>query len=322
MPIEGFDYKSFSEELAKQAGGLVPKDLQDFQKNYIIKTIKNFATLSAEAVANDDKLGFNADQAMLITQIIAEWSFHKSIDIIRSGILPDYWDGIMQKIAFTIFEISKQAISQNIDQDEVLKIVEHHVKKSYEKAISELKERGMIDDETLNSAMGQSNIDAMMQEMQQEQIAAEDQAAPAGETQQAKDRKILKLASVALLMKHLNQDKVMTILNRIEPLDAQMVLQYMNMKDLEDVIDKGIAMKCLTEIKSNLPTVKKVNPNKLYEHIRSVLVSVPKEKLVKTISKERPVLNKIVANVLDGEPVSTPPKVLSVIAQHLEESLV
>ena len=110
MAIEGFDYKQFAQELATQATGLIPPNFQEFQRNYISKTILNFATMSGESICNDAQANFNADQAMLLIQIIAEWSFHKSIDLIQSGIMPDYWDSIMQKIAFTIFEISKQIL--------------------------------------------------------------------------------------------------------------------------------------------------------------------------------------------------------------------
>ena len=103
MAIEGFDYKGFAESMAEQAKDLVPADLQEFQKEYIVKTLANFTHLAGEALYNDTSLELTAEQAVFITQIIAEWSFHKSIDLVHSGILPQYWDSIMQKIAFTIF---------------------------------------------------------------------------------------------------------------------------------------------------------------------------------------------------------------------------
>ena len=99
MPIEGFDYKQFATDFSTQAVELVPKDFDDFQREYVVKTLVNFASLAGEAISNDAEAGFNAEQAILLTQIIAEWSFHKSVDLIRSGIQPEYWDGVMQKIA-------------------------------------------------------------------------------------------------------------------------------------------------------------------------------------------------------------------------------
>ena len=320
MAIEGFDYKEFAESLAAQADDLVPVNFEDFQKAYVSNTIKNFATLSAEAIFNDDKANFNAEQAMLITQIIAEWSFHKSVDLIRSGILPDYWDGVMQKIAFTIFEISKQAISKGLPQDEILQIVEHHVKKSYEKALEELEERKIIDKVIFESAMHQSNIDEMMKQIHDDK---EDETGEAGlnQTDMQSNSKILKLASVALLLKQVSQDKVHTILNKFSSEDAQAVIQYMQMPDLEQKVDKNIAIKCLQEIRINLPEPKQVNPNKILAKINKVFENVPKEKIEKVIVKERPNVKEFITKAREGEYAKMPSKVANIIAQHLEESV-
>ena len=86
----------------------MPQDFEQFQKDYVVKTLANFSGMAGEAISNDAQAGFNAEQAIFLTQIIAEWSFHKSVDVIRSGIQPEYWDGVLQKIAFTIFEVGKK----------------------------------------------------------------------------------------------------------------------------------------------------------------------------------------------------------------------
>jgi hypothetical protein len=157
MAIEGFDYKAFATSMAEQAKELVPKDLKDFEKEYIVKTLGNFTHLAGEALYNDEALKLNADQAVFITQIIAEWAFHKSIDLVHSGILPQYWDSIMQKIAFTIFEVAKQAVIRNIPQDQLLQAVEHHVIKVYTQSIEELEKKGVIDEEIKNRATSLCN---------------------------------------------------------------------------------------------------------------------------------------------------------------------
>lgn len=319
MAIEGFDYKTFGEELSAQASELLPNGFNDFQKNYVLNTIKNFSTLSGEAIYNDEKLSFNADQAMLITQIIAEWSFHKSIDIIKSGILPDYWDSVMQKIAFTIFEIAKQAIIQQVSQDEILKVVEHHVAKTYSKAIEELKQRKVIDEQTCEAALGQSNIDEMMHKMQSEQeITQATQGIPSEDNSSTK---ILKLASVALLLRQVTQDKVQTILNKFNPQDAQMIIQYMQMPDLETKVDINIAMKCLNEIKTNLPEPKYISFDKILSRMDAIFKKVPKEKLDRITSKERSNIKEFIQKAQDGETTQIPSKIANIIAQHIEESV-
>lgn len=320
MPIEGFDYKTFANELSSQADELVPAGFQDFQKNYVINTIRNFSTLCGEAIYNDEKANFTAEQAMLITQIIAEWSFHKSVDIIKAGILPDYWDGIMQKIAFTIFEIGKQMISKGLPQDEILQIVEHHVKKSYQSVLEDLKERKIIDEAVFERAAHQSNIDDMMQQIQEEKAKLESEA-QIENTDYKANTKILKLASVALLLKQVSQDKVQTILNKFDTKDAQTIIQYMQMHDLEDKVDKNIAMKCLQEIKTNLPEPKHINPNKIISRMNKIFEKLPREKIENIILKERPNVKDFVAKAYEGEFLQTPSKVANIIVQHLEESI-
>ena len=52
MPIEGFDYKGFATNMAEQAKELVPQELEDREKEYIVKTLGNFTLLAGEALYN------------------------------------------------------------------------------------------------------------------------------------------------------------------------------------------------------------------------------------------------------------------------------
>lgn len=320
MAIEGFDYQSFSQALTEQAKDLLPDYFNEFQINYVVNTLKNFSNLAGEALYNDETTNFNAEQAMLITQIIAEWSFHKSIDLIKSGILPDHWDGVMQKIAFTIFEIAKQTVLQNLPQDQILQIVEHHVHQAYDGALNELKERKVIDEEVFDKAAHQSNIDEMMAQIQKDK---DTQAAVGGQTDgpSSNDSKILKLASVALLLRQVSQDKVHTILNKFNPEDAQAVIQYMQMQDLEDKVDRDIAMRCLQEIKTNLPEPKTMSPQKILEKIKKALNNKDRVKVEASIRNERPNIKKFISNAYEGEVFPMPSKVASIITQHIEENV-
>lgn len=321
MAIDGFNYKEFAETLASQAIDLLPAHFEKFQKDYVINTIRNFATLSGEAIYNDDKASFNLDQAMLITQVIAEWSFHKSIDVIKAGILPDYWDSIMQKIAFTIFEIAKQTISQGLPQEEILQIVEHHVKKAYENVLTELKNRKVIDDTVFDVALHQSNIDEMMHKLQEEKETVQRETEIEQANTQA-NSKILKLASVALLLKQFPKNKVNKILSKFSAQDAKSILQYMQMDDLERKLDINITMKCLQEIKTNLPQPKYIKPEKILERMNKIIASTPKVKLDNIVSKERPKVKEFVEKARNGEFLDLPTKVANIITQHLEDSAV
>jgi len=322
MAIEGFDYQGFAQELASQAGDLLPADFQEFQKTYVINTIKNFATLCGEAIYNDETANFNVDQGMLITQIIAEWSFHKSVDLIKAGIIPDYWDSVMQKIAFTIFEIGKQTITKGLPQDEILQIVEHHVKKAYQAALEELQERKAIDSEVFEKATHQSNIDDMMEQLQKQKAELNANAEfQVQEKAHQSSSKILKLASVALILKQISQDKVQTILNKFDTHDAQTVIQYMQMPDLEKKLDKDITMRCLKEIKISLPEPKYISADKILLRMKKVFEKLPKDNIKRIITKERPNVKAFIEKAYIGECSPMPSKVASIIAQHLEENV-
>ena len=346
MPIEGFDYKGFAASMSEQAKELVPKELKDFEKEYIVKTLGNFTLLAGEALYNDEQLKLNADQAVFITQIIAEWSFHKSIDLIHSGILPQYWDSIMQKIAFTIFEIAKQAVIRNIPQDQLLQAVEHHVIKVYNNSIEELQKKGVIDEETKNRAESQSNIDAMAKQAQAEQqrqkmAAAEEsernlEAAEKRREEKRKQRqqekalaempkgishKQMKLMSLALVLKILSQDKVTTILNKFDSTDSQAIANYMNMADLESHIDGDLVTNCLKEIKEYLPVKRKLTKENVLGDLLRIYRTTSREKIEKILKNERPLVKRFIAQAYDGEYSELPLKVAGIVAQYIEESI-
>ena len=347
MPIEGFDYKGFAASMSEQAKELVPKELEEREKEYIVKTLGNFTLLAGEALYNDQQLNLNADQAVFITQIIAEWSFHKSIDLIHSGILPQYWDGIMQKIAFTIFEVAKQAVIRKIPQDQLLQAVEHHVIKVYNQSIEELQQKGVIDEATKNKAESQSNIDAMAQQAQAEQERQKQEQAQNSQknVQYAEQRRLerqrqreqkrqqkvsipqgitnkqMKLMSLALVLKLMSQDKVTTILNKFNSNDSLEISQYMNMADLESHLDGDLVTDCLKEMKEYLPIKRKLTKENVLGDLLRIYRETPRERIEKVIKNERPLVKRFIAQAYDGEYSDLPLKVAGIVAQYIEESV-
>lgn len=353
MAIEGFDYKGFATSMAEQAKDLVPPDLKDFEKEYIVKTLGNFTMLAGEALYNDESLELNAEQAVFITQIIAEWSFHKSIDLIHSGILPQYWDSIMQKIAFTIFEVAKQAVIRKIPQDQLLQAVEHHVVKVYKQSIEELQKKGVINEEISERAQNQSNIDAMAQQAQeaqrqqqaeqqrkqQEMVEASIKNAEEAEKKRAEKREIdqrvaqvgaskpgvsnrqMRMMSLAMVLKVLSQDKVTTILNKFNSNDSLEISQYMNMADLESCIDGDLLTDYLKDMKAYLPIKKKLTKENVVLDLLRLYKENSREKVEKIIRKERPLVKRFVSQAYDGEYGDVPLKVAGIITEYIEESI-
>ena len=346
MPIEGFDYKAFAASMSEQAKELVPPELEDREKEYIVKTLGNFTLLAGEALYNDTQMNLTAEQAVFITQIIAEWSFHKSIDLIHSGILPQYWDGIMQKIAFTIFEVAKQAVIRKIPQDQLLQAVEHHVIKVYNSSIEELKKKVVIEEEIKNRAESQSNIDAMAKQAQEEQqkrqmAAAEESEKNLREAEKRREEKRnkrkqekqlasipqgisnkqMKLMTLALVLKILSQDKVTTILNKFDSNDSLAISQYMNMADLESHLDGDLISDCLKEMKDYLPIKRKLTKENVLGDLLRIYRTTPREKIEKVIKNERPLVKRFISQAYDGEYSGLPLRVAGIVAQYIEDSI-
>jgi len=347
MAIEGFDYKEFAEMMSSQAGELIPAEFNDMQKNYIVKTLSNFTLLAGEAIANDESLGFNADQAVFVTQIIAEWAFHKSIDLVRSKIMPEHWDSIMQKVAFTIFEIAKQAIQKNIPQDQILQLVEHHVNKSFKEALDGLEKRGLITAEVSQEALSQSNIDAMAEQAAQVQAEVEAEAAARAEEQAvaetsdtapastmpvpqgqtlpdnvpAEMQKSLKLMSVALVLKILPKDRARQILSRFSRADVESIKGYMQMDNLEAGLDMNYTLKCLQNIKQFIPKQTVPSQDSLLRQLNKIFNESPLEDIEQLFKGERPFVKRFIAKAYEGDYYPIPPRVANIVVQYIKNSI-
>lgn len=133
-----FDYKSFAESMKKQSSELIPTEFSKEEADFIKRIIYDFVMLCGEYLNDEQEYDFTDEQKVFITQLIAEWSFHKSVDLINGKIPQEYWEAILQKIAYTILEVVKQAIKNELPQEEILKIVEYHVIKCYKNCIDTL----------------------------------------------------------------------------------------------------------------------------------------------------------------------------------------
>ena len=346
MAIEGFDYKGFAQSMAEQAKELVPKDLQPEDQEYIVNTLGNFTLMAGEAVYNDESLQITAEQAVFITQIIAEWSFHKSIDLIHSGISREYWDSIMQKIAFTIFEVAKQGIIRNIQQEQLLQAVEMHVVKVYKKCIEDLQKRGVIDEEVKENAENQSNIDEMAKQAAQEQVKKME--APLEEAdnkrkeaikrreEARKQRRIekeldasagkvtirqMRLMSLALVLRILSPERAKAIMSNFDNGDNQLILNYMGMANLESQIDGDILLNCLKEMKNFLPAQRRLTQENVMSDLLRLYRANPRERIEKIIKNERPLVKRFISQAYDGEYSGLPLKVADIVAKYVEDSI-
>lgn len=162
-------YVDFIENLIEQMTPLLPEDVNALQKDYLTGNIKKSATLLASSIEEDEefeKLDFE-NQCFYI-QVMAEWSFHKEIDLFRSGIPAKYWKIVMQKIWFAMWEVMYACVKNDAPQEVVLSLVERFVNRTYNDCVDELKASEIIDEETEEKAKEQSNIQIMAQELRRE----------------------------------------------------------------------------------------------------------------------------------------------------------
>ena len=125
-----------------------------------------------------------------------------------------------------------------------------------------------------------------------------------------------------MLFNRMKQDKVQTILNKFDANDAQTVIKFMGMHDLNSKIDSNSALRCLQEIKTNIPKVQPtLSPSKIVAKLQNVSQYFDKSQLELVLRPERARVKKLVFTALEGDYYEMPPKVANIIARHLEDSV-
>ena len=161
-------YIDFIENLIGQIQPLLPKDVNKLQEDYLVSNIRKSAMLMASGIQDDEEFSrIDFEQQCFYIQIMAEWSFHKEIDLFRSGIPAKYWKVVMQKIWYAMWEVMDACVKNEAPETVVLSLVERFVNRTYRDAVEELKENEIIDEKTEEKAKEQSNIKIMAQEVQE-----------------------------------------------------------------------------------------------------------------------------------------------------------
>lgn len=328
MPIEGFDYKAFATDLARQAlevlkqpgSNAAPDTLTDQDKKNIIDTVRKFCFMAGEALSNDPQLKFNAEQASLVTQFIGEWTFHKSIDLISGKIPQQNRDPILQVIAANIFNTAKLAIIKKMPQDALIQLVEDKVNSVYKDELQKLVKKGMLSQKQFETAVNVSNLKDLVQKTE-DQVKLEKVQQLDSPSVSPTDKKVLKLASLAIVLKKLPEQKANEILNSLDKNDVKHVINYMKMSDIEDKIDHKVIIKSLEEIKKLLPEPDGVNVEKLMKHYHKTLRITPPDILSEIAVNERESVKDFILDIKFPAAEVFPPLVLQSLVKIVEEKL-
>ena len=315
--LKSFNYEAFAKDLSRQAREVVPSDISKDGREFIVDIIYRFCQMAGDALVKEENSTLTAQEASLITQFIGEWIFHKSIDLIRAGIDDKYRESVLQKVAFTVFDIAKKAVEKKIPQEQLINLVEAQVKKCFTKAIEELEDKGILSKELSENALSQSNIDTMAVNQAEAEIKAEEEEDIASMS----DAKIIKLASLAILMKNFPTQKIKNILQKFNKPEREVLLKYLKMPDLAEKLDMGATMRCFDEIKNTLPEVVTVSYEKAYKKLCKIVKNSDKNKILDIIKDERPVVKEFVLAGYTKKKTKIPATVADVISKYLEEAV-
>ena len=311
--LQTFDYDSFAADLSQQASAVVPPDIKPDDKEFIVQLIYRFCKMAGDALVKEENSKLNAPQTSLVTQFIGEWIFHISIDTIRAGIDPKYSEGILLKVAFTVFDIAKKAVEKDLPQEQLISLVEAQVVKSYTNALEELKAKGVISEQTTENALSQSNIDAMAEAEVEEETATD--IACMGEA------KIIKLASLAILMRNFSPERMKAILQKFNKPERDVLLSYLKMPDLEEKLDIKAAMKCFEEMKNALPEAVVVSYDKAYKRMYKIVKNSDKNEILDIIKEEKPAIQDFVLSCYTKNKKRIPAYIADVVSKYMEEKI-
>lgn len=311
--IKNFNSEAFASDLSSQARQVVPSDIPKNEIDFIVDIIYRFCKMAGDALVGEENSKLNANEASLIVQFIGEWIFHKSIDLIRSGIQPELREGILQKVAFTVFDIAKKAIENEIPQDQLIALVEVQVKKSFSKAISELEEKGVLTKDLADNTLSQSNIDNMAVEQAADDVKIQ--------TECMSDDKIVKLASLAVLIKSFPSDKIKNIVQGFNKPEKDILLKYLKIPDLEEKMDLDATIKCFEDLKTVLPETIVISYDRAYKKLYKIVNNSSKQEISTIIDNERPAIKEFVSSCYGEKRKKLPAYIADTISKYIEENV-
>ena len=155
-------YLIFIEDLILKLEPLMPEDINKLQQDYLMSNIRKSAMILAHSMEVEDIFSrLDYETQCTYIQIMGEWSFHKEIDLFRSGIPAKYWKDVMQRIWAVMWDVMVACIENEASEDILLNVIEKYVGKTYITAIEDLRSSDFIDEKIEQNAKNQSNIRVM-----------------------------------------------------------------------------------------------------------------------------------------------------------------
>ena len=273
MAINELNPQEFAKDLAQQALNYVPADLEDEHKSYVAKKVFEFSLIAGNHLIERFKQQLDDEQARTIVQFIGEWTFHKSIDVIRAKIPSDHWAEILQQVAFAALQVAIQAFIEKQDQTKIAASIELNVTAAYEGCINSLAKAGVIPEDKISEIIAHSNVDNMAKETTGTVIDNEE--------------KIIKYAAVAIVLKKMSKEKVNSILSQFSPEEQEQISSYLNIENLDQKIDPSLVYQYLKDLKKSVANIARPKISETIAGIKALKKRFNDEEIFNTLSYER-----------------------------------
>jgi len=158
-----FDHISFIATLMKEAYEIIPAQVSQERKEFILNSIYDCCNLVFDKISNDKKNIFNENQIQFIMQLVGEWTFHKALDLVTAEIDSDISTKVLLRISCAIYKIACDLYQKDKDEDDIIEPVENKVKEVFVSALEEFQKEGSLTSDALFKAISQSNVKKMRQ---------------------------------------------------------------------------------------------------------------------------------------------------------------
>jgi len=313
LAITGLNAQEFAKDLAQQAINYVPADLTEEQKNYVAKKVFEFSLIAGNHLVEKFNQQLDDNQARTIIQFIGEWTFHKNIDIIRAKIPQEHWAEILQQVAFAALQVAIQAFIEKQDQTKIAASIELQVTAAYESCINGLAKAGVISEEKVKEVIAYSNVDAMAKEQSGGSIDDEE--------------KIIKYASIAIVLKKMSKDKVDGILSNFSEEEQKHIANYLNIENLEQKMDPSLVYQYLSELKKNIADIAKPRSLEIIAGIKELKKNFKEEQIFNVLSHERSFIHEYMESCLFESTAKTiklgfSPYIAKIILHYVKSKLI
>lgn len=311
MSGSNFNPSAFAENLARNAGEFIPADFSQPQRNYVSKKLFDFCNMAGDALVNDTNASLSGEQIESIVQMLGEWTFHKSIDLIRANLQAEICDHVLQQVAFAVFEAGKHSQINKFSHSDSLQLVDSKARSCFESVINDLVGAGRIPKEEIPRIMSFSNYDQMNTPAPAATAQQEEELDPEGEKQ-------MRLIATAVLLRQMPQEKVKNILNSFGVIVKQQLIPFLEMPDLEHKFPEAMAVDYLSSLKKLLNSQAGKNTdnqivmqNNIISRLKDLYTD---DEIMASITYERPVVKQYVSYFLNESNYPTTSKPFS---QHI-----